>query len=247
MSARAQVVVHADKGELVDAVAERFVRLVPRLLAQQDVLHIAVTGGSVGIGVLERIKELSTAHDLLWDRLHVWWGDERFVASESPDRNEKQAREALLDHVPIPEHNVHAFPASDSVPDQARAADLYARELASYAESRAWPAFDLTFLGVGPDGHVASLFPGFPQLAEHTLGVAAVQDSPKPPPLRLTLTLPVLNDSRRVWFVLAGADKADALRKALDQVSVEQAPVAGVTGTEETLFMADSEAASLLD
>lgn len=243
MSPDRRVIVHADSADLAQGVASRFISTMSDLLAERDTVHVAVTGGSVGIAVLRAIAERSDRDSLDWNRVHVWWGDERWVARQHGDRNAVQAREALLDHVEIPVANVHEFPASDDGLALNEAALRYRDELLS-AGGGTMPTFAITFLGVGPDGHVASLFPERegPRITEAT--VIAVDDSPKPPPQRLSLTLPLLNSSERIWLVLAGADKASALGLALAGASFADVPVAGVSGTERTIFFVDAAASS---
>ena len=238
-----RVIVHSDPAALANAVAARFVTTVTELLATRDAVHVAFTGGSVGIGVLRSLASRDDVDAIDWSRVHVWWGDERWVARDHADRNAGQAREALLDHICIPAANVHEFPAADDGVDLEAAAAQYRDELESAGEGDL-PRFAITFLGVGPDGHVASLFPERegPRITEPT--VIAVRDSPKPPAERLSLTLPLLNLSERVWMVLAGADKASALGLALAGASSADVPVAGVMGTERTIFFVDEAASS---
>jgi 6-phosphogluconolactonase len=238
-----RVLVHADPAALASAVAELFVTTMATVLRDQTEAHVVLTGGSVGIAVLRAIRTHPDCAALDWSRVHAWWGDERWVPRDHPDRNEGQARGALLDHIPIPADNVHAFPAADDGVSLDDAAILYRDELIT-AGSGAMPSFDITFLGVGPDGHVASLFPERegPRVTEAT--VIAVDDSPKPPPQRLSLTLPLLNTSQRVWLVLAGVDKAPALGLALAGASAADVPVAGISALHTTLFFVDQAASS---
>ena len=176
--------------------------------------------------------------------MKLWWCDERFVEKSSEERNERQAREALLDHLPVPPENIHPFPASDEIADLDEAASVYAAELAAFApDGQDFPRFDITFLGVGPDGHIASLFPDRSGIRETEATVVAVRESPKPPPERLSLTRPVLNASDRIWLVLAGSDKASALGLALAGASYTEVPVAGAKGRKRTVFFVDKDAA----
>ena len=177
--------------------------------------------------------------------MHFWWGDERFVARADADRNALQSREALLDHIAVPAGNVHEVAASDSGLSLDDAAAAYATELARYgSDDQPWPSFAVCFLGVGPDGHIASLFPDRPEVTVTDAAALAVRDSPKPPPERVTLTRPVLNASKRVWLVLTGADKASALGLALAGASYTNVPVAGAKGRKRTVFFVDEAAAS---
>jgi 6-phosphogluconolactonase len=243
MSGR-RVLVHDDKQSLVDGVAERFVTKVSELLREQELVHVVLTGGSVGIAALAAIRT-TDAGRVDWSRVVVWWGDERWVPAADPDRNALQATEALLAHVPLDPANVHPFPASDQGMELDAAAVAYSAELAAAAEpGEELPRFDITFLGVGPDGHIASLFPDYPGIKVDDTTAVSVTGSPKPPPERLSLTLPAINSSARVWLVVSGADKASALGLALAGASQLEVPVAGVEGKYRTVYFVDAEAAA---
>jgi 6-phosphogluconolactonase len=239
-----RVLVHPDVPTLVGAVAARFLTKLVDLLEERDQVHIALTGGTVGTDVLRGVATSPMWDGIDWTRVHFWWGDERFVPRDDPDRNERQAREALLASLPTPEQNIHPFPASDELPDLEQAAATYGEELRRHANGgAAVPRFDITFLGVGPDGHVASLFPGFPD-HDGPGTVIGVRNAPKPPPDRLSLTFPALNESTRIWLVLAGAEKASALGLALAGASPNEVPSAGVQGRKRTVYFVDQAAAS---
>lgn len=237
------VVVHESKTELTEAAAGRFTALVRALHEGRPIVHVCLTGGSVGIGVLAAIARQHDVQSLEWDRVHVWWGDERWLPAGDPERNDHQATEALLSHIPIPEGNVHRFPASDDGLTLDVAAESYAAELQSHGGENEFPTFDIMFLGVGPDGHVASLFPHFAQVHSEAT-VVAVRSSPKPPPERLSLTFAVINSSDRVWLALSGEDKASPIGLALAGASRDLVPVAAVKGQLETVFWVDTEAAA---
>lgn len=239
-----KVLVHEDRNAIAEVVGGRIIRTATRVLAEQDVMNIVLTGGSVGIAVLAAINEAKNRDTVDWGRVHLWWGDERWVAAGHPDRNDQQARDALLSHLTLPDSNIHSFPASDEGLDLEAAATRYASELAAASPSGELPKFDLLLLGVGPDGHIASLFPERSDLVDAQGTVVAVRDSPKPPPERLSLTLPAINSAERVWLVLAGADKASALGLALAGAGKYQVPVAAVEGTRRTVFFVDQLAAA---
>ncbi|MCU1415018.1 MAG: 6-phosphogluconolactonase [Microbacteriaceae bacterium] len=243
MTAARRVLVYADKQALSDAVATRFISKVTELLATQPQVNVVLTGGSVGIAVLASINASAERDTIDWSRVVLWWGDERWAADGDADRNDQQARDALLDSVGLVDENVHPFPSSDDLDLLDDAAVLYSDELAAATDS-AYPRFDITFLGVGPDGHIASLFPDYPGIQVTDATVIPVRNSPKPPPERLSLTLPVINSSDRVWLVLAGADKASALGLALAGASHLEVPVAGVEGRRRTVFFVDQDAAA---
>ena len=217
-----------DAEETALGAAEAIVARVSELLAEQDAVNLVVTGGTVGILTLAKLRDLT----LDYSRVHIWWGDERFVEKQSADRNELQARNALLNHIEIPASNLHPFPASDEGQSLDEAA-------ASFREVVRGVRFDILLLGIGPDGHVASLFPGHD--AEGEL-VVAEHDSPKPPPQRLSLSYNAINSAREVWFTVAGADKQDAVSVAFGD-QPESLPVGRVRGTEKTVWFVDASAA----
>jgi 6-phosphogluconolactonase len=237
MTNERRVLVHPDAASLAASVAARFLTKVTDLLDENETIDVCLTGGTAGIAVLAAIAQNAARDGIDWSRVRFWWGDERYLPRGHADRNETQARAALLDMLPVPEENVHPFPAPGEQPTIVDAATAYEAELGD-------TVFDVTFLGVGPDGHVASLFPDHPTVRETTAKVVAETASPKPPAERLSLTLPVINASERVWLVLAGADKAGALGLALADANVASVPVAGVRGRKRTVFFVDQDAAA---
>ena len=245
MTNERRVLVHQNKQALASSVAARFITKMVDVLHEEAEAHVVLTGGSVGIAVLEAINESAARDTIEWPRVSFWWGDERWVARADADRNERQAREALLDHIAVPEANIHPFAAADDDISLEDAAERYAAELESLAAYGAsLPRFDITFLGVGPDGHIASLFPHGSGIRENNASVISVRNSPKPPAERLSLTRPVLNSSDRVWMVLAGSDKASALGLTLAGASRDEVPAAGIKGRKRTVFFVDDEAAA---
>lgn len=145
-----------------------------------------------------------------WDKVHLFWGDERYVTKDDPLSNYRMTREALIAHVPIPVGNVHRMPGPDDFRTPQAAAEAYEGELRKFFGSAA-PAFDLQLLGLGVEGHTASLFPGSPALEEKMRWVMAIE-APAKPPQRLTLTPVVLNQARSTFFLVAGEDKRDIIR-----------------------------------
>lgn len=245
MSGERRVLVFPDRGELISAVAARFLSKTADIVDDRGTAHVCLTGGTVGIAVLAAVGASPSRDAIDWSRVHFWWGDERWVPADSDDRNDRQARQALLDVLDLPAAQLHAFPASDGGLTLDEAADAYAAELARFARKDVpHPRFDITFLGVGPDGHIASLFPDRSGIRETERTVVAVRDSPKPPPERLSLTRPVLNASARIWLVLAGADKASALGLALAGASYNEVPAAGAKGRKRTVFFVDRDASA---
>lgn len=225
-----------DRAAVEKRVAGELVSVVLNALEGNGRADILITGGTVGIGTLAAVAQNPDVHNVDWSRVHVWWGDERFVAGDSPERNEQQARDALFSHIDIPDDNLHVFPADHGQTlDEAR--DEF---LGRYADG--FPSFDVALNGIGPDGHVASLFPGLNHGS--TESVIAVHDSPKPPANRLSFTFAVLNTAQRVWVVAAGEDKADAITKLAADNDEAETPAKALRGTLETIVWLDASAAS---
>ncbi|MBB3606675.1 6-phosphogluconolactonase [Mycolicibacterium sp. BK556] len=229
---------YPDTEALVTAVGDRLVGAITSAIAARGEAFIVLTGGGTGIGLLKHVGAHDEAID--WSKVHIFWGDDRFVPADDDERNDKQAREALLDHVDIPAANVHPMAASDGEfgDDLDAAAAAYEGVLV--------PSFDVHLLGMGGEGHINSLFPHTPAVAETTRLVVGVEDSPKPPPRRITLTLPAVTRSREVWLVVSGAAKADAVAEAIGGASPDDVPAAGAIGREATVWLLDTEAASKL-
>ncbi len=180
---------------------------------------------------------------LPWAQVHVYWGDERSVPHDAPQSNYRMAREALLDRVPVPPANIH--PMHTHPPDPNATAAAYEATLRA-AFPGPWPRFDLILLGLGADGHTASLFPGSSALDEHERWVVAVS-VPADPPVRLTLTLPVLRAAAHVGFLVVGANKAEALRRALGTPDPRTCPAAAVRPEGGVTWWVDAAAASRLE
>ena len=244
----AEVLVHRSIDLLAPAVAARLVTRLVDVQSSGRVPSVVLTGGSVADAV-HRAVATSPARDAVdWSRVALWWGDERFVAADSEERNDLQARRTLLDQLPLVPERIHAMPWDDGSRDVDAAAASYAVELARAAAPEDHgdvPTFDLVMLGMGPDGHVASLFPEQPALYDERT-VVGVHGSPKPPPTRISMTLPALNRGREVWFMVTGTAKARAVRLALGGAGVMQLPAAGVHGTSRTLWFLDAAAADQL-
>jgi 6-phosphogluconolactonase len=241
------VVVHQSADMLAEAVAARLVIRLVDAQAARGVASLVLTGGRVAAKVYRAIAASPARDAVDWSRVELWWGDERFLPSGHPDRNETQARSALLDAVRLDPARVHPMPPSGGPDgdDPEAAAARYAAELAAAAKpgSELLPHFDVLLLGVGEDGHVASVFPEMPVDYE-TRPVAAVRGAPKPPPVRITLTLPALTTAEEVWLIATGPDKADAVGMALSGAGPVQLPAAGVHGVSRTLWLLDREAAA---
>ncbi|OBH03192.1 6-phosphogluconolactonase [Mycobacterium sp. E2699] len=240
-----EVEVFPDGGALVEAAGGRLVDTIHSAVTARGRALIVLTGGGNGIGLLRHLRD----QPIDWSTVHLFWGDERYVPEDDDERNDKQAREALLDHIDIPSSQVHAMPASDGEfgADLAAAALAYEQLLAANAETgEPVPNFDVHLLGMGPEGHINSLFPDTPAVRETTRMVLPVEDSPKPPPQRITLTLPAIQRSREVWLMVSGAGKAEAAAAAIGGAAPASVPAAGAIGRETTLWLLDREAASKL-
>ncbi|UVO11014.1 6-phosphogluconolactonase [Mycobacterium sp. SVM_VP21] len=241
------VATYPDAAALVAAAGDRLADAVESAIAARGRALVVLTGGGNGIALLHRLGEHAARID--WARVQLFFGDDRFVPAADPDRNDKQAREALLGRIEIPAANVHAMPASDGEygDDLDAAALAYQEVLAANAEpGQPAPDFDVHLLGMGPEGHVNSLFPDTAAVKESTRLVVGVPDSPKPPPRRITLTLPAIRRSREVWLVVAGESKAEAVAAAVGGADPVAVPAAGATGREQTVWLLDEAAASRL-
>lgn len=236
--------VRDDAADLARFVARLLLERLAAIQAEGRVPGIALTGGTIADRVHREVARLHAESPAVdWSRVDVWWGDERYVAEDDPERNAGQARAAFLDRVGADPARVHEMPASDAgLPDVEAAAAAYGQQVRTHGSG----AFDVVMLGVGPDGHVASLFPGFPQLDVDDRIAVAVTASPKPPPERVSLTYGALNRAREVWFLASGDSKADAVARALGGADPHDVPAAGVHGRERTHWLLDRPAAGRL-
>jgi len=212
--------------ELVDSLAQFIIKAQKESIQKKGRFTVAVSGGSLP----KQLNGLIGKEGVKWDKWQVYYADERIVPLDHEDSNHNLCNTQLWSKVPIPKEHIHHIDASFIEPASAEPfvdaedaleeiADAYEQELIrefASKDSARFPIFDLILLGVGPDGHTCSLFPGHPLLSEDDRWVAYITDSPKPPPRRLTLTYPVLNHAARVAFVAAGANKADTLHAVLD-------------------------------
>ena len=242
-----QITIHDDVASTAHAIAARLITSINDAIAARGVAHVVVTGGSLGIAALVAVAENPAKTSVNWSQVHFWWGDERFVASDSADRNVLQAEPLLaaLDELGLDRGTVHAMGASDQYESAEQAAVAYTQLLAQEApEGSASPVFDVLMLGMGPDSHVASLFPNHTRSDE--LGAIAVHDSPKPPPHRVSLTMGTINTAREVWLIVAGADKAPALAAASHQNNDVAVTASPVSGTQATRWNVDRAASTLL-
>lgn len=237
-----RIEVHEDAAALATSVAGELLSRLADAQAAGHVPQVALTGGTIADAVHREVARLSPGTGVDWTRVVVWWGDERFVARDDPERNAGQARAAFLDAVGIDPAHVHEMPSTADADDVTAAAAAYSSELREHGSGE----FDVVMLGIGPDGHVASLFPGNPALDVRDRIAVGVTDSPKPPPLRVSLTFPALNRARSVWFMVSGDAKAPAVARALGGADPHDTPAAGVSGHEETIWFLDRPSASAL-
>lgn len=237
-----KLLIKATAKELMVDVAGNLVDLLRVARDTGQHINIALTGGSTGNGVLKAVAEHPQLNEVDWSRVHFWWSDERFVASDSDERNAGQARVDLLNGIPIADTHVHDIAASDQALDLNDAVAKYATELAQFgSDEHPWPEFDVCLLGVGPDGHVASLFPGRPEADRTDSPVLSVQDAPNPPAERVTLSMPVIASSKQIWLVTTGSEKAPAVRDALAGVGT---PAAFLVGLPNSFLFTDQAAAT---
>jgi 6-phosphogluconolactonase len=243
-----EVLVHRDGPLLAKAVAARLLTALVDSVAARGSASVVLTGGGIGTLVLAELAAEPARDAVDWRHLDIWWGDERFVPTGHPDRNETDARSKLLDHVDVDPSRVHPMPGPDGPDgdDPEAAAARYASWLATATRPEDHgpvPSFDVLLLGIGPEAHVASLFPGMPALYDER-PVVAVRGSPKPPPTRLSLTLPSIRAAREVWILASGTEKANAVAMALSDAGPVQVPAAGARGRQRTLFLLDRDSAA---
>lgn len=230
----ADVVIHPHADALVDGAARRLLERLEQLQRGGRTAQWCLTGGRIATRIYQRMAELVGESGVDPSRVELWWCDERFVPTDDPDRNAGQALGILAGQLRIDSALAHPIPAADGQVTLEDAALTYASELGD-------TVFDVCLLGMGPDGHVASLFPGHPSAASTSATVIGVTDSPKPPSNRITLTLPVLNRSGEVWFLVSGEDKAEAVGRAL--AGDPQLPASHVRGTQATVWLLDADSA----
>ncbi|GAB4826129.1 hypothetical protein Ancab_008999 [Ancistrocladus abbreviatus] len=237
--------------ELAVSLAKYTADLSHKFVEERSAFTVVLSGGSL-IKSLRKLVEAPYVDSIEWSKWHVFWVDERVVPKDHPDSNYKLAYDGFLSKVPILPGNVYAI--NDSLSAEGAADDyetclkhLVKNNIIATSEASGFPKFDLMLLGMGPDGHVASLFPGHPLLKENQKWVTFIKDSPKPPPERITFTFPVINSSAYNALVVCGAGKADAVQKALGKgQSSDLLPVQMVSAEEELTWFLDKEAASKL-
>jgi len=241
-----EVVVYPDAELLIGDVVDRLIIELVEHQARASIVHIGVTGGGMGQVLWPALAGRPGSTDVAWAGVHVWFSDERFVPSGDPDRNDGAVL-AVAEDLGLPVANIHSVLGPDSVLDVASAARHYETELAAWAQPDApvdAPVCCVSLLGIGPDGHVASLFPGF--RADESATVVPIIDSPKPPPQRVSFTRATLRNCDQLWFMASGEAKADAVARALSGDDPVRTPAAGVHGRSRTLWFVDEALARRL-
>lgn len=245
---RPRIEVHPDAGALALAVAGALIARLADVQQGGGVAQIVLTGGTIADAVHHELARLAPGSEVDWSRVVIWWGDERFLASGDPDRNAAQARTAFLDAIDLNPANVHEMASTQA----AVSVQEGARDYESAIRAHGSGLFDVVMLGVGTDGHVASLFPGHAELDVEDRIAVAVTDSPKPPRERMSLTIAALNRTKAVWLLASGAGKADAVARALGgsegsaPADLHEIPAVGVNGRDETVWFLDRGAACAL-
>jgi len=239
--------IFADRNALVRAEADRFVKLTRHAIESRDRCLVALSGGSTPKPLYQLLATMPYASQIDWSRVHLFWGDERCVPPQHPDSNYRMTRESLLDHIPIPTENVHRIRGEDD-PHQAAAA--YEQTLRAFFGPEDPPrrSFDIVLLGMGPDGHTASMFPGTAASTESRRWVMPVHVERPRDMWRVTLTTVVLNAAADVALLVAGADKAARLHEVLEERGEPRLPVQRIRpcGGGTLHWMIDKDAAAQL-
>jgi len=236
-----EVVIHGTAELLAATTAARLVTRLVDLQSSGRIPAVALTGGGVGTNVLRQLNASPARDAVDWIRFEIFWGDDRFVPSDDPERNERQAMQVLLDHVRVDPARVHPMAASDG--EFGDDVDAAASAYGDLVDSR--DGLDLIMLGMGGEGHVASVFPESPAVYD-TRPVVAVRNCPKPPPTRVSLTLPTIRRATEVWIITAGAEKAGAVAMTWDGAGEVAVPAAGAVGRTRTLWLLDKHSAAAL-
>jgi 6-phosphogluconolactonase len=243
VTAEPRVVVHPDKQALADAAAARFVTALVDAQTRHPEAQVALTGGSMGSAIIASVARTPGRSAVDWSRVRVWWGDERYLPAGDPERNDTQNDEAGLSALGLDPDKVHRVAGPDASESAEASALAYGETIREHGQ-KVW---DVVLFGVGPDGHVASLFPHHPAQRQTDAIAVAVHDSPKPPPDRVSLTFECFDRSHEVWFLVAGRDKAASVAAALSPGADRwDLPAAGPRGSEATLWLLDADAASAI-
>ena len=245
-------VVGPDADAVAAAAATATAAQLATALEERPQAHLVLTGGTVGTRTAAALPEALDAAGVDCSRLHLWWGDERYVEPDSEERNEVGVRETLLAPLQergLPARHIHVMPSPADGMSLDDAAAWYGQQLDQMGgdepfRTRGRAFFDVLLLGVGPDGHIASLFPEHPGQRRVSASATGVTDSPKPPPERISLTWPVLNSARHVALLVAGAEKAGAVRDGHRRIDPWLVPASAVRGLDSTTWYLDEAAAA---
>ena len=240
-----EVLAFATADDVADAAAFLFVNLAAQAVRERGAFYVALAGGTTPLSCYRLLSAPPISSRVDWEKTHIFFGDERCVPEGHPDRNDDAAAAALLNHVSIPGKNIHRIPATERDGAERYESEIRgAFSIFSPSSDKGVPRFDLVFLGMGPDGHTASLFPGSASLGEAQRLVLRVDDAPKPPASRVTFTLPLVNAARHVALLVTGKDKATALsRVLLEDAALPAARVRPASGT--LTILADAAAVSV--
>jgi 6-phosphogluconolactonase len=235
--AMVQVVRHEDAEDLARRTAKRLLAALIDLQADGHTPQLCLAGGRIAMATYAEFSKLVPGSELDTTRLELWWSDERFVPTDDPDRNAGPALALLASAFSVDPARTHPMPSADGTVDADASAATYAKELGD-------TVFDLCLLGMGPDGHVASIFPDHPSSEPTNQPVIGVSDAPKPPPERISLTIARINTSAQIWLMVPGEDKAAAVADALGENLA--LPAARVAGRDRTLWLLDEASAAEL-
>lgn len=224
---------YPSSAELADGAARALHDALVELQADGRVAQLCLTGGGIANAIYRRLGSLVEGSQLDPGRLELWWGDERFVPTDDPLRNAGPALALLAGQFPLDPARTHPMPSADGVADNAASAATYAKELGD-------TIFDICLLGMGEDGHVASIFPDHPSFGPTSHRVIGVNDAPKEPSERISLSMDAIRSSREVWFLVSGGRKAPALARAL--ADDETLPAGVARGTDRTVWYVDADA-----
>jgi 6-phosphogluconolactonase len=232
-----QVVRYEDAEDLAVRAAKRLVAVLVELQADGHTPQLCLAGGRIAMATYAEFSKLVPESDLDTSRLELWWSDERFVPTDDPQRNAGPALALLASAFSVDPARTHPMPSADGTVDADASAATYAKELGD-------TTFDLCLLGMGPDGHIASIFPNHQSGEPTNQPVIGVSDAPKPPAERITLTIARINTSAQVWLLVPGPDKAPAVAESLGGNMA--LPAARVAGRDRTIWLLDEASASEL-
>lgn len=248
---RPEIRTHPNLDDLSRAAAEFIADLAAAGIKEREIFTLVLSGGSTPRRLYEELASQPISNTIDWQHTHLFWGDERCVPPNHPHSNFALAYETMISKVAVPSENVHRIPAETAPPKAA--AEAYEETLSEFFQladargaSTSFPSFDLVLLGLGEDGHTASLFPGDAVLEERTRWVVAVDGANASPPVpRITLTLPAINRARCILFLASGSKKRKALRQILDspQTAAQLYPAARVRPSGRLLWFLDEELA----